>query len=72
MHVALVTFYASMIPDLKVRSCWGTQERHTALVGWFLDNGVPLDDIYDTCMDMTKNDATKKLLRQRKGNGDEL
>lgn len=55
-----------------IRSCWGPQERHTALVAWFLDNGVPLEEIYDTCMDTTKNEGTKQLLQQRKGNGDEL
>lgn len=56
-----------------IRSCWGPEPRHTEAVAWFLDNGVPLDDIYDTCMEMTKNAGTKALLERRKGAaGDEL
>mmetsp|Transcript_3526 Transcript_3526/g.7789 ORF Transcript_3526/g.7789 Transcript_3526/m.7789 type:complete len:204 (+) Transcript_3526:103-714(+) len=54
-----------------IRSCWGPEERHTDTVAWFLDNGVPLDDIYDTCMEATKNPRTKTMLEKRKG-GDEL
>lgn len=60
-------------PPRAVRSCWGSQERHTKTVEFFLDNGVPLDDIYDTCMEMTKNEGTRALLKERKkGKGDEL
>ena len=40
---------------------------------FFLDNGVPLDDIYDKCMEMTKSDHTKQLLQKLKGiGGDDL
>ena len=56
-----------------VRSCWGPEARHAETVEWFLDNGVPLDDIYDVCMEMTKNSKTKKILEKRKvtaGSGD--
>ena len=51
----------------KVRSCWGPQERHTEAVEWFLDNGVPIEDIYGICMEMSKNPGTKDLLRARMG-----
>ena len=54
-----------------VRSCWGPEARHTETVAWFLDNGVPLDELYDTCMEMTNNAGTKELLNKRKS-GDEL
>ncbi|KAL9185987.1 hypothetical protein ACHAXT_005225 [Thalassiosira profunda] len=50
-----------------VRSCWGPEERHTEAVAWFLDNGVPLDAIYDTCMEMSNNAGTRAMLMQRKG-----
>ena len=56
---------------LIVRSCWGPEARHTETVAWFLDNGVPLDELYDTCMEMTNNAGTKELLNKRKS-GDEL
>jgi len=55
-----------------IRSCWGPEMRHTEMVVWFLDNGVPLDDIYDTCMEMTNNQHTKSLLLERKGERAEL
>ena len=32
-----------------------------------MDNGVPIEDIYDICMEMSKNPGTKDLLRARKG-----
>lgn len=54
-----------------VRSCWGPEERHTETVAWFLDNGVPLDDIYDKCLEMTTNSNTEAMLKSRKG-GNEL
>lgn len=54
-----------------IRSCWGSQERHTALVAWFLDNGVPVDEIYDKCIHSTKNASTKQLLQQRKASDDD-
>lgn len=50
-----------------IRSCWGPQERHTDAVRWFLDNGVPIEDIYGICMEMTKNPGTSDLLRTRMG-----
>mmetsp|Transcript_27325 Transcript_27325/g.58710 ORF Transcript_27325/g.58710 Transcript_27325/m.58710 type:complete len:199 (-) Transcript_27325:199-795(-) len=56
-----------------MRSCWGPEERHTNTVAWFLDNGVPLSDLYDTCMEMTNNAGTKSMLQQRKeGKSEEL
>eukprot|EP00584_Thalassiosira_punctigera_P022980 CAMPEP_0172553422 /NCGR_PEP_ID=MMETSP1067-20121228/50785_1 /TAXON_ID=265564 ORGANISM="Thalassiosira punctigera, Strain Tpunct2005C2" /NCGR_SAMPLE_ID=MMETSP1067 /ASSEMBLY_ACC=CAM_ASM_000444 /LENGTH=189 /DNA_ID=CAMNT_0013341611 /DNA_START=66 /DNA_END=635 /DNA_ORIENTATION=- len=55
-----------------IRSCWGPEERHTKAVAWFLDNGVPLEDIYEKCMEMTENSGTKDMLQQRKGKGEEL
>ncbi len=56
-----------------IRSCWGGTERHIETVEWFLDNGVPLDDIYDDCMEKG-NDRTKQLLESRKSSAgsDEL
>lgn len=54
-----------------IRSCWGPEERHTETVEWFLDNGVPLDDIYDACMERG-SDRTKQLLESRKSSGSEL
>lgn len=54
-----------------IRSCWGPEERHTETVAWFLDNGVPIDDIYDKCLEMTKNSKTEAMLKARKG-GSEL
>lgn len=53
-----------------VRTCWGPEPRHTEALAFFLDNGVPLDDIYDMCMEMTKNAGTKALLQERKGRGE--
>lgn len=56
-----------------IRSCWGPEQRHTDTIAWFLDNGVPLDSIYDTCMEMTNNAGTKALLQEKKGiTGDEF
>ena len=51
-----------------IRSCWGPEVRHTETVEWFLDNGVPLDDIYDACMERG-SDRTKQLLESRKSSG---
>ena len=48
-----------------IRSCWGPESRHTETVEWFLDNGVPLDDIYDDCIERG-SDRTKQLLESRK------
>mmetsp|Transcript_13287 Transcript_13287/g.22703 ORF Transcript_13287/g.22703 Transcript_13287/m.22703 type:complete len:195 (+) Transcript_13287:118-702(+) len=54
-----------------IRSCWGAEPRHTDAVEWFLANGVPLEEIYDKCMEMTNNPHTKAMLQKQKG-GDEL
>ncbi|KAL7430575.1 hypothetical protein ACHAXM_002258 [Skeletonema potamos] len=54
-----------------IRSCWGPEARHTETVEWFLDNGVPLDDIYDECMERG-SDRTKQFLTSRKSSGSEL
>lgn len=51
-----------------IRACWGPQDRHTETVEWFLDNGVPVDDIYDDCMEKG-SDRTKQLLESRKSSG---
>ena len=32
-----------------------------------MDNGVPIEDIYGICMEMSKNPGTKDLLRARMG-----
>ena len=69
-HIYLTLLYHIPCHRL-VRSCWGPESRHTDAVEWFLDNGVPLADIYDTCMEMTNNAGTKAMLKKRKG-GDEL
>jgi hypothetical protein len=39
---------------------------------WFLDNGVPVDDLYDICMMSSSNEKTKSLLKERKEKKDEL
>ena len=54
-----------------VRACWGSKERHVETVEWFLDNGVPVDDIYDACMEKG-SELTKQLLKNRKSDGGEL
>lgn len=54
------------ILSFLVRSCWGPEDRHTETLRWFLDNGVPIDDIYDMCMASTGNEKTKQLLKERK------
>jgi len=54
-----------------IRSCWGPEARHTETVAWFLDNGVPVDDIYDDCMEKG-SDRTKELLQSRKRGSGEL
>ena len=56
----------------SVRSCWGPEERHTATVAWFLGNGVPFDEVYETCNSMTQNEGTRQLLAGMKEGGDEL
>jgi len=49
-----------------IRSCWGESGRHTETVAWFLDNGVPIMDIYESCFEKTPNERTKALLEARK------
>ncbi|KAL3805838.1 hypothetical protein HJC23_007799 [Cyclotella cryptica] len=55
-----------------IRSCWGPEERHTEALKWFIDNGVPVEEIYDVCMASTSNEQTKKMLRDKKEAKDEL
>lgn len=48
------------------RACWGIEPRHTDTVETFLSSGVPADVLSEggkTCLDMTTNKRTKKLLR---------
>jgi len=44
------------------RACWGKEARHTATVKFFLENGVPVEDIFYQCMEKSNNDNTKKML----------
>ncbi len=49
------------------RACWGGEQRHTDTVRVFLKAGVPFDlksDSGTTCMEMTQNKRTKKLLKK--------
>ena len=55
------------VPVRRCRSCWGNEIRHTETVEFFLDNGVPLDDIYEECMERG-SERTKQLLESRKAN----
>ena len=48
------------------RACWGDRPQHAETVQVFLDLGVDYDleaDNGKTCMDMTPNTTTKKILR---------
>ncbi|CAK8998266.1 unnamed protein product [Durusdinium trenchii] len=50
------------------RACWGNEQRHADTVRAFLKAGVPFDELSDSgqsCMDMTGNEATMKLLKKR-------
>jgi hypothetical protein len=49
-----------------VRTCWGSEGRHLATLHWFLEKGVPLDDIYDICLTMTKNPDIEAFLKGRR------
>mmetsp|Transcript_532 Transcript_532/g.1094 ORF Transcript_532/g.1094 Transcript_532/m.1094 type:complete len:193 (-) Transcript_532:208-786(-) len=49
-----------------VRACWGSEPRHTETLDFFLQKGVPIDDIFEDCLKMTPNQETKHLLLQRK------
>ena len=51
-----------------LRSCYGSEKKHTEAVAWFLDNGVPFDGIFERCYLVTTNDDTKELLQLRKLN----
>merc|ERR1711902_443115 len=44
------------------RACWGKEGRHTSTVKFFLENGVPVDEIFYACMEKSENDDTKRLL----------
>jgi hypothetical protein len=57
---------------IEVRTCWGREDRHTETLRWFLDNGIPVDDLYDICMMSSSNEKTKALLKERKEKKDEL
>lgn len=54
-----------------IRTCWGSEPRHLEALEFFLDNGVPLDEIYDKCHDMSNNQQIRSMLEKRKGT-DEL
>ena len=60
--VARALWHASSV--VPVRACYGFEEKHTATVAWFLDNGVPLMDVYDKCK-ATSNLGTIDLLQDR-------
>uniref|UniRef100_A0A7S4NIB5 Ankyrin repeat domain-containing protein n=1 Tax=Odontella aurita TaxID=265563 RepID=A0A7S4NIB5_9STRA len=55
-----------------IRACWGGEPRHLETVKFFLKAGVPLDDIYEPCVQMTRNSATKKFLEDLKEKKEEL
>lgn len=51
------------------RSCWGNKSEHTATVEFLLKTGVDVNlkgvgDKKETCMEMTKSEETKVLLRK--------
>ena len=52
------------------RACWGRSQKHTETVKVLLDFGMPWDtvtkDTGKTCLDMTSNDNTRKLLEMWK------
>lgn len=50
-----------------MRACYGSEEKHTRAVAWFLDNGVPFEAVYTKCMLFTgdTNAGTKELLLRR-------
>ena len=48
------------------RACWGIEKRHTDTVEAFLNHGVDgtlLSESGKSCLDMTTNKLTKKLVR---------
>lgn len=49
------------------RACWGMEQRHTDAVKAFIEVGVPFnvrDSRGRSCYDMTRNEETKKFLRE--------
>ena len=57
------------------RACWGREKRHAKTVKVFLDNGTDPEFKSDdgrTCMQMTTNKHTKKVLRKHAKNHTEL
>lgn len=56
------------------RACWGSDQRHTDTVEVFLEAGVPHDLAANgrTCVEMTHNPATRKLLLKWAGQTEEL
>jgi len=44
------------------RACWGKEGRHTATVKFFLEAGVPVDEVFYPCMEKSENEATKRML----------
>lgn len=67
----LLNFYRLLFVHVTVRSCWGPEPRHLDTVLWFLDNGVPLDAIYDKCLEMTKNPNTEAFLKGMRASDDQ-
>ena len=55
-----------MFVTCAVRTCWGSEGRHLATLHWFLEKGVPLDDIYEICLAMTKNPDIEAFLQGRR------
>merc|ERR1719261_1242166 len=50
------------------RACWGGEQRHTDMVRFLLKNGVDpeeKDSNGRTCLDMTSNERTMKLVKKR-------
>merc|ERR1712194_479290 len=50
------------------RSCWGREDRHTEMVRFLLKNGVSPEEPDKngrTCLEMTQNAATTKLVTHR-------
>jgi len=44
------------------RACWGKEGRHTETVKFFLEHGVPVDEIFYKCMERSENEDTKRML----------
>ena len=67
-HLSLLLLFARAAwhasSAVQVRACFGHEEKHTATVAWFLDHGVPLEEVYDKCK-TTSNPGTIDLLQDR-------